>query len=293
MNNLDDIVKSSKYSNTKPFNKEEWKQKKQEELKKAYSLIDKTAEDIINDNSKFQKYLDIQSHFDKYSVGNALLITAQYPEATQLKEYSEWEKVDKDFSVKKGNTALALLKPGNAYTKADGTQMTPYIVYKVFDIAQTTIKKIEVNKSIDEKLLIKSFIHDCPVDIKVVDELESSKCAEFKNEESILYIKRGSETKSLLQDIVSEITKSELSSDNKDIDKFKAKCVSYMVCKKYGIDVSNFDFKDIPDSYKNMETKDLRNELCSIKNSVDDFNNRINDSLESTSKKPKNKDYER
>jgi hypothetical protein len=35
--------------------------------------------------------LDSQSKFDNYSVGNALLVTAQMPQATQLRDYESWK----------------------------------------------------------------------------------------------------------------------------------------------------------------------------------------------------------
>ncbi len=57
------------------------KQEKQE----VYALIDTTAEKIVQDGQEFKKYLDTQSKFEQYSVGNSLLITAQMPEATVLK----------------------------------------------------------------------------------------------------------------------------------------------------------------------------------------------------------------
>ena len=66
-----------------------------------------------------------------------------------------------------------------------------------------------------------------------------------------------------------------------------------MICKKQDIDVSNYDFNDIPESFKNLSSKEIRKELGEIKESVEEFNNRINQFMESISKHSKNKDYER
>ena len=46
---------------------------------------------MANDGALFQSYLDVQAHFDRYSVGNALLITAQKPDAKQLADFKGWD----------------------------------------------------------------------------------------------------------------------------------------------------------------------------------------------------------
>ena len=93
MNDIDDIVSVANSSTqNKSFDKNAWMKKKQEERKSAYDLIDKTATEIVGDSSKFKTYLDVQGRMNKYSVGNALLITAQMPNATQLKEFSDWKE---------------------------------------------------------------------------------------------------------------------------------------------------------------------------------------------------------
>lgn len=291
--NIDEIVANSKTYSKKEYSKEEWAKMKNEERNEVYSLIDKTALEIIQDNNKFKDYLDIQSHFDKYSVANGLLIYAQMPNATQLREYSEWKAIP-NFQFNGKQEGIKLLKIGEPYTKSDGTQFSPFVVYKMYDISQTNLPKREMNsKRLDDRVLLKAFIHDNPVDIKVEDVLSSGECVEWNSEENLLYIQRGAEPNDLYQGIAREVARAELESDNPNVDNFKAKCASYMICKKQGLDVSNYSFNDIPESYKNLSSKEIRKELGDIKNSVEDFNNRINQFMESISKQSKNKDYER
>lgn len=291
---IDEIVAESKTNNSKKeFNKEEWAKKKTEERNEVYSLIDKTALEVIKDKDKFKDYLDIQSHFDKYSVANGLLIYAQMPNATQLREYSEWKSIP-NFKLNGKQEGIKLLRVGEPYTKNDGSKITPFIVYKMLDISQTNLPpKEKYSKKIDDKILLKAFIHDNPVDIKVEDVLTSGKCVEWNSEENLLYIQRGAEPSQLYQGISREVVKAEIESDNSVIDDFKSKCASYMICKKQGIDVSNYDFNDIPESFKNLSSKEIRKELGEIKGSVEEFNNRVNQFMESISKHSKNKDYER
>ena len=95
MNDFDEIMAKANNNSTqtkKPFDKEAWKEKKQQERQEAYALIDSTADLVKSDVNKFKEYLDVQGRFDKYSVGNALIITAKMPNATQLKDFNDWKE---------------------------------------------------------------------------------------------------------------------------------------------------------------------------------------------------------
>ena len=84
---LDDIIpgKKNQTKEKQPFDKQKWAAEKQQSRKAAYALMDSTAEAICKDSPAFRVYLDVQTRFDRYSIGNALLVTAQKPKATQLK----------------------------------------------------------------------------------------------------------------------------------------------------------------------------------------------------------------
>jgi hypothetical protein len=46
---------------------------------------------------------------------------------------------------------------------------------------------------------------------------------------------------------------------------FTAYCVSYMLCKKYGIDVSNYDFNRLPERFNGLDAQEARAELSKIR----------------------------
>ena len=84
MANFDDIFNSQPKEETEgqsfaSFDKDEWAAQKKQERENAFDLIDETAQHMTNDGELFQSYLDVQARFDRYSVGNAILITAQKP----------------------------------------------------------------------------------------------------------------------------------------------------------------------------------------------------------------------
>lgn len=293
--NFDDIITSSnnkEQNNQKPFNKEEWAKRKQTERQELYDLADKTAEEIKADPTKFKQYLDIQAQFDKYSVNNALLISAQMPNATQIKEYSDWQKV-KAF-VKKSPTWIKILEPGDSYTRADGSVATSYNPKRMLDISQTNAKPKEPNNQFDEKTMLKAFLYECPVDVKAVDDIANNKGAEWNKEDSVLYVRKGLEGSAIFNSISMELAKVGLEeTGNQELDSFKSYCASYLVCKKHGIDVSSYDFSNLPETLKNIETSEIKNTLGDIRGSMEEINSRMNNYFGSISKTEKNKEYER
>ena len=76
----------------KPYDKEQWAAQKQAERKEAYELIDNTCSEMAVGGDSFRQYLDVQGRFDRYSVNNAILVSAQMPEAAQLKDKSSWKQ---------------------------------------------------------------------------------------------------------------------------------------------------------------------------------------------------------
>ena len=293
MNDIDEIMSSvNNNTNNQPFNKNAWIEQKQKERGEVYKLIDYTAEEIKTDLSKYLTYLDVQGRFDKYSVGNGLLITSQMPNATQLKDFNDWK--EQGAFIKKAENGIKILEPGDSYTKRDGTTATSYNVKKLFDISQTSMQGKQRKNSYDEKMILTALLKDCPINIKAVDEIENStNSALWNKDESVIYVKRGEDTSKIFKEISTELVKASLEeTGNPELDNFKAKSTSYMICKKYGIDVSDIDIT-IPNSFKEMTSSEVRNELSSMRNQLEDINTRMSSYFESTMKKEKNKDMER
>ena len=86
----DEVAESS--AELHPFDMNEYKARKQAERDNVYGLIDRSAEEMKSNGELFQCYLDVQARFDRYSVNNAILISAQLPEAVgPLKSFDDWK----------------------------------------------------------------------------------------------------------------------------------------------------------------------------------------------------------
>lgn len=264
MNDFDQIMANANSNTTKSnksFDKNVWRERKQQERQEVYDLMDKTADEIKTDINKYKQYLDVQGRFDKYSVGNALVISATYPNATQIKEFDDWK--ESGAFIKKGANGIKILEPGDSYTRSDGSSAISYNVKKMFDISQTTSTQKPRTINYDDRVKLTALLKDCPVDIKAVDEIPNSdKVALWSKEDNVLYVKRGGETPTIFKQLAKELTRSALEeTGNTELDNFKCESTSYMLCKKYGIDVSDININSIPEAFKNMSASEVRNEL--------------------------------
>ena len=98
MDNFDDLFTAQndgeQNNEERPFDKEAWAERKRQEREDAYALIDEGTQDIASNCEFFRDYLDVQSHFDRYSISNAILILHQMPEATRLADFNTWKQYD-------------------------------------------------------------------------------------------------------------------------------------------------------------------------------------------------------
>ena len=165
---------------------EEYAAKKKAEKDAVYQMIDDTATEIVSDPDKFRAYLDTQARMDRYSAANALLIYKQQPQATQLKDFRDWQ--EDGVKVNKGAKSLSILEPVE-YTKNDGSTGIAYNVKKVFDVAQTSGKKPAApTLDRDPRKLVAIMLDTAPIDVSTVEELPSPNMGAFyKNEDQTLY----------------------------------------------------------------------------------------------------------
>ncbi len=153
MNELDELFSTPSIQREQSFDKEAWVHQKQEQRQWTYDTIDTTTMTIVQNGEQFQRYLDVQSRFDRYSVSNALLILAQRPEATRIADFEGWK--EQGVSIRRKETGFYILEPGEEYRREDGSTATSYNPKKMFDIAQTTAKKPDQPVYPDDRTRIK------------------------------------------------------------------------------------------------------------------------------------------
>ena len=280
------------FSGGRPFNKEEWAAQKQEQRKAAYELIDTTCEKMMTDGDAFQQYLDVQGHFDRYSVNNAILVSAQMPEATQLKDYGSWKQsrayVDKDAQK------ITILEPGKEYEREDGSKAVGYNAKIVYDISQTTAKdRQQPQEAKTMRELVSAMIDASPVSFVPVDDLELP--AFYDSAQQTIFIKTGLNEEQLFVSMAKEVSAAVFDckhKESRDASDFKSFCVAYMVSSRYGVDTKGFSFDKLPKEFEGMETQEFKGELGSMRDVLGEIQSDMYKSLEKN-KPPKSKEQER
>ena len=280
------------FSGGRPFNKEEWAAQKQEQRKAAYELIDNTCSEMMANGDSFRQYLDVQGHFDRYSVNNAILVSAQMPEATQLKDYGSWKQsrayVDRDAQK------ITILEPGKEYEREDGSKAVGYNAKVVYDISQTSAKdRQQPQEAKTMRELVSAMIDASPVSFVPVDDLELP--AFYDSAQQTIFIKTGLSEEQLFVSMAKEVSAAVFDfkhKESRDASDFKSFCVAYMVSSRYGVDTKGFRFDNLPKEFAGMETQEFKGQLGSMRDVLGEIQSDMYKSLEKN-KPPKSKEQER
>lgn len=283
MSSFDDLFQQENEQpvprNDLPFDKEAWKQQKQEQREMVYAMIDDTAQTVARDGAAFQKYLDVHSRFDRYSVANALLILAQKPDATRIADFDTWK--EQGAFIRKKETGFYILEPGEEYQREDGTVGISYNPKKMFDISQTgNSRKRETPTYPDDRTRIKALMDHAPVPIRISDALSKGTNALYRPDTREIQIRKGMDAGNIFRALSQELAHAEMDkgdgSYNRSHHAFHAYCVSYMLCRQYGVDTNGYRFDRAPQMLEGMEPQEIRAELSVIREAAGEISGRMN-----------------
>ena len=276
----------------KPYDKAEWAAQKQAERKEAYELIDNTCSEMAVNGDSFRQSLDVQGRFDRYSVANAVLVSAQMPEATQLKDYGKWKQ--SRVYVNKDAQKITILEPSKEYLRDDGTKAVSYNAKVVYDISETSAKdRQEAAEPKSMRELVSAMIDASPVPFQPVDDLELP--AFYDSEQQTIFIRTGLNEEQLFVSMSKEVAAAVYDfkhNESRNASEFKAYCVAYMVSSRYGVDTRGFNFDRLPKEYAEMETQDFKSELGSMRDVLGEVQSEMYKSMEKN-KPARNKEQER
>ena len=277
---------------SKPFDKAEWAAQKQAQRQEAYELIDNTCSEMMADGESFRQYLDVQGRFDRYSVANAVLVSAQMPEATQLKDYNAWKQ--SRVYVNKDAQKIVIHEPSKEYTRDDGTKAVGYNAKVVYDISETSAKdRQQAQEPKTMRELVSAMIDASPVPFVPVADLEIP--AYYDSKQQTIFIKTGLTEEQLFVSMAKEVSAAVFDfkhNESRDASDFKSFCVAYMVSTRYGVDTRGFSFDRLPREFSEMDTQVFKGELGSMRDVLGEIQSDMFKSLEKN-KPPKNKEQER
>ena len=277
---------------SKPFDKAEWAAQKQAQRQEAYELIDNTCSEMMADGESFRQYLDVQGRFDRYSVANAVLVSAQMPEATQLKDYNAWKQ--SRVYVNKDAQKIVILEPSKEYTRDDGTKAVGYNAKVVYDISETSAKdRQQAQEPKTMRELVSAMIDASPIPFVPVADLEIP--AYYDSKQQTIFIKTGLTEEQLFVSMAKEVSAAVFDfkhNESRDASDFKSFCVAYMVSTRYGVDTRGFSFDRLPREFSEMDTQVFKGELGSMRDVLGEIQSDMFKSLEKN-KPSKNKEQER
>lgn len=277
---------------SKPFDKEQWAAQKQAQRKEAYELIDNTCSEMMISGDSFRQYLDVQGRFDRYSVNNAILVSAQMPEATQLKEKAAWKQ--SRVYVNKDAQKVVILEPSKEYTRENGSKAVGYNAKEVYDISETSAKdRQEAQEKKSMRELVSALIDASPVPFVPVADLEMP--AYYDSEQQSIFIRTGLNEEQLFVSMAKEVSAAVFDfnhNESREASEFKSYCVAYMVSSRYGVDTRGFNFSRLPKELAETDTQAFKGELGSMRDVLGEIQSEMYKSLEKN-KPAKSKEQER
>lgn len=295
MSNFDDIFESA--PQTDEFDKEAWAAKKKAERDEVYALADATAEAVCADGGKFRDYLDVQATFRNYSATNALLILATKSDARRLGDKDFW--LDQGVYIKRQEFGrpIKIVESNGEYTRDDGSIGVSYNIKRVYDISQTTARTRAPQAVFhDARALLNALIYKRPAPVQSVDELPNGMDAVYDREQNAVFVRRGLSANDLFCGLSKALAQAELARTGEEYTEentgFKAQCVSYILGKEFGVDVSGYAFEVPADFLRTDDPQTIRAELTDIRDTAYDISARMMRSLEQ-SKAPRQSEQER
>lgn len=273
------------------FDKEQYAKDKQEKREWAFKTQDEMAEKITQDTELLKTYLEVQSVFDSKSVGNALLITAQNPKATQLRDARSW--IESKIHIKRHPDKVTILEP-REYTKEDGTLATSYDTIDLIDISQTQSKGRINTVPYTHESILKGILTIAPVEIQTTEYGTSNgKVVNFNVDKRIIEVNDTADTKDIIKGLINEVASIHMATfENTQINEFKNRCATYLTCKKYGIPTQNIEFS-IPQELKEMSPQDIKAELGKAVECFQVIKDGIDRTMDIQPRNRSNREYER
>ena len=292
MNEFDDLFETEKEEKSDtPFDRDSWIEKKRAERAEAYATLDTATEELTSDGEKFKDYLNTQSHFDRYSVSNALLIAYQHPGATKVADFNTWK--EEDVSINKGEKGFILFEPGSEFTREDGSTGFSVNTKKVFDISQTSNAEASITRrKPDERTALKALVSSAPCKVTLIEQkIEGD--AKYSLDKNTIFITKGLSADRIFKSISREISAAKMIQRGSEGDvAFNAECSSFILCERYGFDTGDFNFDDVKRHYLGMDNKEIRKDLGDIRTIANEVSQDMSRHIEEMDKARKARDNE-
>lgn len=253
------------------FNKQGYVEEVKQLKGVLYDTIKSQAQMVAISPQDFLKCLELEARLG-YTASNTLLIKAQNPNATKLKDSKHWN--EENVYINKGEKGIYILEPSKQFVRKDGSIGTSFIPKKVFDIKQTNAKVEEIEKyTYLELLSAVVYESDIPIELIHSDSNIPRNVFYYENENKI-YVKDGMDENEQLIGLIRELNLAHFKRgerDTRDVG-FIVQSATYMTIIKYGITSDDNEFiKDSIEFFNGKNDKEIKHNLNEIKTLFNKF----------------------
>lgn len=242
----------------------QWQQQRQAERDKTTALQDTGIDEITTNPEAYAHYLDLQGDNPTYSTGNIALVHMQLPKATVFGTVERWKTL--------GRFVLDEERQSGAKIFTRGTQGRGYIISPAYDITQTQGRELtrpslqEGSREIGAAL--RKVLDFSQVPVRQDEELPVP--AFYDQNDMALYINPNTSDQEAFAAIATEIAlvrfhnKGRSAGYSREDCELDAQSVSYILCRRFGIEREKPDMSRLSELYAGWPTPDRKQALDSI-----------------------------
>jgi len=228
------------------LSKEEYAALKKQEREETWMQIDGQAQSGFKDGASLQKFLDFMAgQYNMPKVPNLLLLYSQNPEVKLVKSFDEWKHDRRSLRTGvHGYTYIIDTK----YEK-DGEMRSGYAISKGYDITQTKGRPLEERPQRDIHTLLEAVLKNQNIRLQIADNLPDKIQAQYIPNQRTIYIRNGMSEITTFHAINRELACAALDQHDGNYARNRvnaqAFCATYILGKRYGVDVSGFDLEKV------------------------------------------------
>ena len=260
---LDDLIQQKQQRD------EDWKAKKTAEREELSQLSDDAVMRVTSEPNAYLHYLDTQAINPQYSAANVMLAMAQNPDITYINSLESWGRLGR--SVNREETGLKI-RVSDPYVK-DGRQYHGYKIGRVFDITQTHGKAGPPAMTLRDNTpemdaALRRLLDSAGVPAVTNDAMYQDAFYDPKTQ-SIVVSTRLNDSKTFAA-LAREIVHAGIHDHgrypyySREGCAMDAECVSYMLCRNFGVDTPQPNVSGVRQAFDGMEAQDRRSVVDSL-----------------------------
>lgn len=248
-----------------------------DDTRQLVDYANQSAKWMFQSGDNLKLYLNTLAKFSEYSLNNQLLIMGYKPDAVMIRGWYEWQEYG--VTINENATVIQIIEP----VVENG--INGFKIKYMADVADTNYT---YTPNIPDKFTaLEALLSDTTYSIVVVDEIKKGVRAMYMPNDKNIHVKRSAQAPpdEFFTAIASELVHAKLGETSEGVYKrasnsVTALCTAYALGMKYGIDVGNISFDNLPEKYTQMSEKVCMNELSKIHNNFKRIDGNVCKALE-------------